>query len=644
MLNKILNWGIAILAGLMPLFFLPLTAEYYEFNKNSLLFLFTAALLILWLIDFLKNKELRFTRTPFDLGVILIVFALILGNIFASSNKIGALSVPGGTGTFLILALIYFLVSNNLRRPRLLINSIIASASLLALISIYQFIGLGELITQVDWLKVKSWTPFGNPLSLVGFLLVNLILLLPQLIKNWREKNKELPPALIWQSFISLVLIAGISVCAFQLFTSAKPMLLPYKAGWFIAIEAFKKQPLFGVGADNYLSAFGGGRPIWLNMTSFWSMRFNQSSNFYLQVLTTLGIIGLGSWIFLLLKIIQTLKKNEFLLPLGLLLFFFFFFPANLPLLVTFFLLLATAGKQLNLGEAKFPTKLGSQIVFGLGLLLAAGIIYGSGRLWLADFYFRKSLVALTQKKGNETYNWQIKAINLNPFQENYRLSYSQTNLALANSIATNAPVGGLSDRDRQNISQLVQQSIREAKVAVSLSPNKSINWENLAGLYRSMVNFAQGAEDWSTAAYKQAVRFDPTNPTLRISFGGFFHSLKKYDLAIEQFNLAVNLKPDYANAYYNLASAYKENNQLKEALTALERTKALTAADSNDAQKVNQEIRDLQARLPKEEASPSANKTPETLTQPATAPAKLKPPLQLPQETGPEIGSPSAQ
>jgi len=36
-INKIITWKLAILIGLMPLFFLPFTSDFYDFNKNILL-------------------------------------------------------------------------------------------------------------------------------------------------------------------------------------------------------------------------------------------------------------------------------------------------------------------------------------------------------------------------------------------------------------------------------------------------------------------------------------------------------------------------------------------------------------------------------------------------------------------------------
>jgi tetratricopeptide (TPR) repeat protein len=645
MMEKTLNWGIAIFAGLLPLFFLPLTAEFYEFNKNILLFIGTAILLVLWLATFLLKKELRFVQTPLDWGIILIVLTFILANLFASTNKIGAFTAPGGTATFLLLGLIYFVVSNNLTRPKLLLNSIVVSASILALISIYQFAGLGELLIPVDWLKVKSWTPFGSLLSLTGFLGLALTIIIPRLIREWRQRNSQFPPSLIWQFFASLLLVISLLVCLFQLFTSAKPLLLPYRTSWYIAGETLKNQPLLGVGPDNYLAAFGRGRPVSLNLGNLWNVRFNKASNVYLQILTTLGILGLGSWVWLIFELIKTFKRNPLSLPLGFLLLFFLFFPLDLTLMATFFLLLAFAGNSPVGGgkkEARLATQTGSQILFGMGLLLCLGIIYGSARLWLADFYFRKSLLAINQNKGDETYNLQIKAITLNPYQENYRLIYSQTNLALANSITASAPTGELSDQDRQTVSQLVQQAIREAKVATSLSPYKVTNWENLARLYRSLMNFAEGAADWTLASYNQAVALDPTNPALRLNYGGVFYALKNYDEAINQFKIAANLKPDYANAYYNLAAGFREKGLLNEAITALKRTQALVSFDSNDWQTVAQEIKDLQAKLPPEEIPAETETTPETLTEPAVPPEVIiTPPLELPEEASPEINLP---
>jgi len=253
------------------------------------------------------------------------------------------------------------------------------------------------------------------------------------------------------------------------------------------------------------------------------------------------------------------------------------------------------------------------------------------GRVLAADIYFKKSLDALVANRGGETYNWQIRAITTNPYQDSYRTAYSQTNLALANSLAT-AP--DLTDQDRQQISILIQQAIREAKAAVALNSQNVVNWENLASIYRSLINLAAGSEDWTIASYQTAISLDPVNPSLRVNLGGTYYSLQNWDDAIRQFEIAASLKPNFANAHYNLAAALREKGEYARAATEMEAVLSLVPADSGDWQKASSELEDLRKKLGEEEVE--TPKPPESLTPPQALPTPIEPPIELPEEAAP--------
>jgi len=234
-------------------------------------------------------------------------------------------------------------------------------------------------------------------------------------------------------------------------------------------------------------------------------------------------------------------------------------------------------------------------------------------------------LIAADANKGADTYNLQIKTINLNPNIDRYHLAYSTTNLALASSLSTQTD---LTDQDKQTITQLVQQAVSEARTATQLNPNKSSAWANLANIYRQLINFAEGADNFSIAAYTRAVQLDPANPQLRLDFGSLLYSLKRWDEAVARFQEAAQLKPDFANAYYNLSHAFQDQEKFLEAYQAMQSVVSLVPADSADAQKVQTELTDLQAKLPPttaaETTAPAANSAAQ-LTEPSPLPAAPK-------------------
>ena len=263
--------------------------------------------------------------------------------------------------------------------------------------------------------------------------------------------------------------------------------------------------------------------------------------------------------------------------------------------------------------------------------------VYLTGRAYSAEVLFQKSLNAASANDGKKTYDTLITTVQANPFRDTYRVAYSQTNMLIANTLASNKDI---SDTDRNTVSQLVQQAIREAKNAVALNPTKVTNVENLASIYRNLLNFAQGADAWTTASYQQAVVLDPINPNLRIALGGVFFAQKNYDEAIRIFRTAVDLKPDLANAHYNLAAALREKGQYERALASLNQVMQLiTDKNSSDYQTASAEADELKKRLNQPLLLSQKPSTPTQLTTPERTPKpKIVPPIKVSDTLPPKL------
>jgi len=653
-INKIISWGLVALVFLLPLFFFPLTVDFFNFPKNILLYCSIALLLIAWAVKMLVGKTIKFARTPLDLPILLLGATFVFSTILVEPNKIDSLLTPGGTGTILALVLLYFLITNTKNSGAKLLTALRLSGAILGLLAVYQALGVGEVFAPWQFLKNRTFTPAGGALALATFLL----LLLPiSLLKNYldlktkKEENKGLVFFYL-NFFVSFFLLAGLGIACWQLLTSARPTFLPYQSGWVIAIEAFKNSPFWGMGPGNFLSAFTQFKPVFFNQSDFWNLNFTNSSNYYLELLTTVGGLGLVAWLFLIYRMVkwsyglmaknnETIKQSSHLAIL-LILFLLLFIPVNFLLLLTLFILLASFSTPLRQGSEGVTSEVSwSQALAVIFTLLSGAILYFSGRALAAEIYYRNSLLAAAQNLGGQTYNLQIKAIGLNPYRESYRLSYSQTNLALANSLAAQE---NLSDQDRQTIIQLVQQAIREGKIAASLNPTSAFGWENLAQIYRSLINLAQGADQWTISAYSETIRLNPKQPRLRVDLGGVYFGLNDFENAKDQFKMAVSLKPDYANGWYNLAAAYRAEEKYLQAFQAMQQVVNILPEDNPDRQKAQNELEELRAQIPPppEEATPSAvleEITPqEKLATPSALPSPAISPVPLPEEAGPAL------
>ncbi len=625
---------VAIIA--IPLIFVPFLSDPLEFPKQLLIFFLGIGGLLVWSIRSLFQKRYGMIKSSFDLpllllGILAIVSAILTPNFYASLSG-ETLMLVGGVCLYFLFSLI---PQKETIVEKFALFLGIVGAILGAFIGIQTLYVLLNPVLKINinfFLLNPGFNIAGSALAAVLFLAAVLPLVIG-LSKSHGLKQKGATIPLL------VLIVIGMACSAYVLFQN-RPILLDHVSGWKIATGVIQtpKNALLGIGPNNTLDAFTLYKPTEFNASNFWNLRFSTSSNLYLSVLTSLGILGLAFVAFYILKFVQIARarlKLEGTSPMekgiigsiAVILVLGLIFPA--PLL-SLFLLFAASGMLMAFYRLKGVSLYSkeeekSSKVFPVIATIVLTIVVFTTLVWpgylrnftLADYYFARSLEAAAKNQGKETYDLQIKALELNPYNSNYRISYSQTNLALANSLAGQA---NLTDEQKQTVVTLVQQAIREARAGAALAPQRASAWENLSLVYRNLINFAQGADQWAVASQNQAVQLDPTNPRLRLDLGGIFFAAGDYQNAAQIFNTAVNLKPDFANAHYNLAQALKGLGQNQLALQELQTTSTLVCAVSNtgaDCVRVNAEIVEVNKKI-SSDAAAEATKSGQTGTTPA--------------------------
>ncbi|MBI4100095.1 hypothetical protein HY440_03740 [Candidatus Microgenomates bacterium] len=650
MTEKLEQIALFILAGLvflLPLFFLPTQVDWFDLPKASLLLLGSLLSLTLWLFHSILANKLSIIKSVFFFPMALLAAASAASALF-SDNKIASLASDPVVyaGSLLLLVLVTQAASKE-KLLRTLLLTILGAGAVLAILSIIQnVIGLVPAfknLAPTTFLFNQNFSPTGSALSQAIFLAI----LVPVAIGFYWHSNK---------SKINLGLLvligAGLVSTIFAMYRSS-PVLLPATAGWRIAANTLGQSVVFaffGTGPGNFIDAFTANKPLDFNNLPIWNLRFTTSSNFYFYLLTTTGIAGLAAFLLLTAKIVILARKrlqSETTSPLekGLLgslvvaLVLFALLPAPIAALVAFATLLGLLTgllfAQENMAYVKeIPDVTAGNSLARPGLSLVTLVVLGLlgfylGKFLLADNAFAASLAAAAANRGTDTYNLQIKATTLNPWNDSYRISYSQTNLALANALAGSP---NLTDQQKQTVVALVQQALRESRNAVALAPKRAGDYENLSLIYRNLINFAQGADQWAIASQNQAINLDPINPRLRLDLGGIYFAAQDYQTAGQAFAAAVNLKADYANAHYNLAQAMKQLNLKDQATQQLQLTASLICTGANtqsaDCKRVNDEIAGM---TPAPVATPGANLTPPQPATPSNLPkAQTKPPVKV--------------
>jgi len=377
-----------------------------------------------------------------------------------------------------------------------------------------------------------------------------------------------------------------------------------------------------GTGPSTFGLNYTRYKPLSVNGENYWNVNFDKPYSEAFNVVGSLGIVGIAVVLAFTIKSLRfalgtkkqmTNSSTTAALAVGfvslLTAMFFTYATVTTGFLLVLFLALMVAKSRLESDRGVSLVKISiSSIAKGAGMSLASGekevfqyIIalpivalavaggYFGFSQYSGEFFMRKAIAAAQENNGSLTYQLQQKAISAFPRRDVYHNSYANTNLALANTLASKEEV---TDDERATIQDLIAQSIRSSRVTTEvLSPLNASNWETRANIYRALIGVADDAADWSVRSYNTAVQLDPANPRLRLNLGGIYYAAGDYLSAANLFNQSTSLKGDYANAHYNLAQALKQLERLPQAQRELEIVKRLVQPGSADYERVAAEL-----------------------------------------------------
>lgn len=635
---------------IFPLLFLDKTTDAFVLPKQIALGITVGLFGLFFAVKTVSEGKLKIRTSPFDIAIGIFILVALLSAIF-SANRYDALIafVP-----LFFVGVLYFAIVNLVKREKQLLfvlSSITLGAVLSSLLTILSFVGLYPL--PLEYTQVKFFTTFGSLLDQA----IYLALILPitgyfiyafyQTYKTGRNSesalvegsngNRRTKTPLIGFSIAFVFIAIALAITLYMLMTTQKPLILPFQTGIQTGFAAISqdtnviKSIFLGSGFGTYLTDFTRFKPASYNADpTLWSFIFFRSSSFVLELLATTGLLGFGAFLFLVFRIFRSGRP---FLPLVVAVIAAFVLPFSFTLLTLFFVLLAIfavvlihdkpekfsesefylvtlkrglfalrpEGERVNLNESERRYSRILPIAFFILALVVIGIpLVYAGRYVASDLTFQRSLIAASQNNGLETYNLQNSAIQMFPYRDIYHRSFSQTNIALANSLASSQAGSDASPSAQlqQNITTLIQQSISEARAAVAISPLTAFNWNNLSSIYRSLIGFGENADRFTVTTAQQAIALDPNNPQQYLDLGGVYFQLGLYDEAIRQFQIAINLKPDYANAYYNLGHALEEKGDLQNALVVYQNVRNLVAEDKENVKKISAEIDALNKKI----------------------------------------------
>ena len=618
------NWTVLATVFLLATLVVPTTANFLFESKLFLFFASTAVMGVLYLIHTLQRKEAGIVFSRFTVPLFLFSLSMAASTFFTNDYPVE--SILGFGGMFIAGVLYVFfasrLVSKDIASKLLLVLGV--TAAVLTVSAGAQLVGYGpaNILNQFAGLQLPTTAQFsitGSPFVALQFLVITLVGFVVSAIYT---RTISRPAAIL-----APIIVIGIALHTYSVLPG-KPgaVVLPSAtASWSVALDTIRapRAALIGAGPASYSNLYLRFKPVWMNSTENWNIPFSQASNFPLTLLTTNGFLGLFTWALLFYSVIRAFAsyENEEKAVAAMLIGTFvlqLFLPSNLVLIgiqLTLFVILIAAKRTSHnivkvqaltvMADGQLPheparTKNLTFPVYVVDAVIAGFLLFSC--YMLANFYSASNAVFAASKAAQENnavavYENQQRAIQLNPYLDAYRREYAATNLLIASSLANKADA---TDAEKAQVSELLQQAVREARSATVLDALDTQNWAVLAQIYQNMIGAVEQADQFTVQAYLTAIENDPTNPQLHLGLGGVFLAAKEYQQAASLFQQAVNVKPDFTNARFNLAFSLEQLGSLEGARNEYNALLGYLDQQTEDYTQISDEIKRLDAEIEK--------------------------------------------
>ncbi len=751
--NMLIKWLLLAVTFATPFIISPWNFDYFEFPKQVVIWVVALILLVLWLLRFVLDNEVKVIKTPIDLPLLLLIGFSAISLAFSStrySSLVGFFGRPdGGLASIVAYTVIFYVAASTLNRVKDVVHiavSLLVSLGLLALLGLSYYFGIYILAWQPANIRtfspvggiyalaltlamavpvslglitfIRKTTPAPRPYQPEGapgvasqttqpvnttqvslspffkallalFALVSLVFIAtvvdtPSLVGViagivalllWSRRNdlKGATPYLVAIGVAMLFWVAIIRLPQVQQSIAGlkeplqKAQSLSAAESWYIAGNTVRDFPFLGSGPATFLFDFTRYRSASYNLSDTWNLRFMVASNQYLQVLATVGILGFIAYLFLIGRVLWFGFKSSLgardsaLYPLkvglfaGIVAFVFatLFTATTTVSMFTVFILLAllmatekiAGGKDVTERHLSFvlttpgqtteakPNNAVPLLFFIPGLVLAMAALFFISQYVRANAYYVAGVTTLASNQPNSAIKGlqlQEQSVQVNPWEDTFHRDLATTSFNLALAVSQKKD---LTDNDKQTVTALLQQSIAQAQLASTLSPLNVNNWQVLADIYRRIAGQVQGAGDVALQSFNQAIQTDPANAQLFLDLGGIFYAANAYDPAIDAFKRAVALKPNLANAHYNLANAYVKKGEWDNAwaqyLATQQLINQLPASDTTKRQglqTLQTEMDAIKDKISTQSAQPDQNGSPVNGT--LASPTPLRSPL----------------
>ena len=622
---------------ILPLFFIPILNLNFNLQKQSFFTLFTLLFFIGWWAEniFLEKITLRKNKI-FYTFLFLSIFFLIFSSLFSSSRSfsflpslqnildnfltlfflffflflVSAISFDKKT-IFLVLflfslsfAILNFLLFVNILFKKNIFPAIFQPLEVSILSAIFLPFYSLLVFRAKGWLKIffifSLFLILFN-LNLFNFKPAFLIIIFQLIFLVFFLVGKEKKEGFLLYFSLFLLLTLSFFLYFFPSFIfSDLPFYLsfPFLAQVDLVISTFKegaKEILLGSGPGTFLFQFLNKKPLFLNQTIFWGTKLNEGFSFFFDSLITKGL--LFSFSFLVLALLpcfyflkRIFQKKESVEEIFLFSSFLgslicvLFLPTNFLLIFIFFLFLGILFSLFSIPEDFIISKSKYfifNILFIFFIFLFSFYIFIQGKILIGEFFYQKGFSFFQKGDIDKTIEYLQKATKINERSDLYFRDLSQAYFFKLLSLANK--------QDVRDVQILIFNSSEAIERAIKISPQNSSNWNLKGFIFRNLLDLPQAAQI-ALQSYQKASQVEPNSPFPYGEMGRVYiliaQKLEKegkeeerrenLKVAKEKLKKAIELKSDYAPAFYLLAVASDQEGNLDEAISFLERAFSL--------------------------------------------------------------------
>lgn len=345
-----------------------------------------------------------------------------------------------------------------------------------------------------------------------------------------------------------------------------------------IARSVYHENAFLGIGTNKFNDAWRLYKDPSINVTPFWNTEFNAGNGYITTFFVTTGVLGGLAWIvFLLLFVImgtrQLLSSTEgdrvwYFIAVSSFVSALYIWGMSLiyvPGVVILLLGALCTGVSISAfsmlsdkNEITFSVgmnrRTGFVLTLGVIVVIIASVstLYVAGRHYSAVYAFNTSVVSMQEGKSIDELEKEVSNAYQLSTSDIFARRIAEYQLARMNNlVAVQTPT----EAEQQQFSNASVNGVNAAQQAIQIDNAEPANWSVLGGIYGVLASVkVEGAQARALEALAKSRELNPKNPLPYLESAIVEARGGSYDSARDYIQQAINLKPNFTEAFFLLS------------------------------------------------------------------------------------------